>query len=38
MTPRQVDELSRAEYEAFVRFANAEIRARNRAAKKARRG
>ena len=33
MTPRQVDELTDAEYRAFVRFANKEIRAANRAAR-----
>lgn len=34
MTPRQVDELSDREYFAMVRFANREIRAANRAARK----
>jgi hypothetical protein len=36
MTPREVDELSPAEYRAFVSFANREIRAANRAARKTR--
>jgi hypothetical protein len=34
MTPRDVDALSDAEYLAFVTFANKEIRAQNRAARK----
>ena len=36
MTPREVDELTDAEYAAFVRLANTEIRDANRAARKAR--
>jgi hypothetical protein len=34
MTPRDVDELSDGEYRAFVRFANREIRAANRATRR----
>ena len=34
MSPRDVDLLSDAEYDAFVRYANREIRAQNRAARK----
>jgi hypothetical protein len=34
MTPRDVDALSDAEYRALVSFANREIRAANRAARK----
>jgi len=30
MTPRDVERMTQVEYEAFVRFANAEIRARER--------
>lgn len=36
MTPREVDELSPEEYRAFVAYANREIRASNRAARKRR--
>jgi hypothetical protein len=36
MTPRQVETLTNVEYLAFVEFANAEIRRRNREARKAR--
>jgi hypothetical protein len=36
MTPRDVDQLSAAEYQAMTRFANREIRAQERAARKAR--
>jgi hypothetical protein len=34
MTPRQVEQLTGAEYQAFVAYANRDIRARNRAARK----
>jgi hypothetical protein len=33
MTPRDVDDLSDSEYRAFVRYANKQIRAANRAAR-----
>lgn len=36
MTPRDVDELSPAEYRAMVLFANREIKAINRASRKRR--
>jgi hypothetical protein len=36
MSPREVDELTPAEYRAFVAYANREIRAQNRAAKRRR--
>lgn len=34
MTPREVDQLSDAEWDAFVRFMRAEIKARERANRK----
>jgi hypothetical protein len=34
MTPRDVDELTPAEYRAFYRYAEQDIRAQNRAARK----
>jgi hypothetical protein len=36
MTPRDVDRLTDEEYAGFVAYANADIRARNRAARKKR--
>jgi hypothetical protein len=36
MTPREAEELTAAEYRAFVAYANNEIRAANRAARKRR--
>jgi hypothetical protein len=36
MTPRELDQLTDDEYEAMVRFANQEARARRRAAQKRR--
>jgi len=30
MTPREVEQMTQSEYEAFVRFANQEIRGRER--------
>jgi hypothetical protein len=36
MTPRDVDQLSQAEYAALVQYANREIRAERRAARKRR--
>lgn len=38
MTPRDVDAMSDDEYRAFFRYMQAELRARKRAADKARRG
>jgi hypothetical protein len=38
MTPRDVDALSPEEYDALTRFALAEIRAQERAARRARKG
>jgi hypothetical protein len=35
MTPRDVDELSTAEYTAMVKYANREIRAQERASRQA---
>jgi len=37
MTPRDVDALSDGEYDALLRFANRELKARQRAARQARR-
>jgi len=38
MTPREVDQLTAAEYRSLLAYANNDIRAQNRAARKGRRG